>query len=104
MAEGGFAEVMENALSAVVSMAGALYPESGSTMDRVVTQGAAELASALFGGSNAYVAYGDGQKSIEVEAPQVEQAQAVQISAPQEQAVQAVEAPQVQQERGGMEM
>lgn len=85
MADGGFAEVMENAIAGMASMAGALYPESGSTMDRVVTQGAAELASALFGGSDAYVAYGEGQKPIEVEAPQVEAAQ-------------------IQQERGGMEM
>ncbi len=32
-------------------------------MDRVVTQGAAELASALFGGSDAYVAYGRGPET-----------------------------------------
>ena len=73
---------------------GAMFPEKGSTMDRVITQGAAELASALFGGSDAYVAYGEGQKAVEVEAPQIQP----------EQPVQAVEAPQVQQERGGMEM
>jgi hypothetical protein len=66
-------EVMANAI-------GACYE---GAVERVATQGAAELASALFGNSNAYVAYGDGQKAIEVEAPQVE-------------------APQV--ERGGMEM
>ena len=83
MAEGSFGEVMANAVAAIADMAGALYPESGSAMDRVVTQGAAELASALFGGSDAYVAYGAGQQAIEVEAPQVE-------------------APQ--QERGEMEM
>ena len=71
---------------------GACY--EGAT-ERMATQGAAELASALFGESNAYVAYGDGQKSIEVEAPQVEVPQ-------MEAAVQAVEAPQM--ERGGMEM
>ena len=57
-----------------------------------MTQGAAELASALFGGSNAYVAYGDGQKAIEVEA-----------IAPAVEAVH-IEAPQQQQERGGIEM
>ncbi len=84
--ERGFADVLVDAI-------GAMFPEKGSTMDRVITQGSAELASALFGGSDAYVAYGEGQKPIEVEAPQME--------APQ---VQAVEAPQVQQERGGMEM
>ena len=85
--ERGFADVMVDAI-------GALFPEKGGTMDRVITQGAAELASALFGGSDAYVAYGEGQKPIEVEAPQIQP----------EQPVQAVEAPQVQQERGGMEM
>ncbi len=71
--EGGFFEVMKDAI-------GACY---GGAMERVASQGAAELASALFGESNAYVAYGDGQKSIEVEAPQME-------------------TPQV--ERGGMEI
>jgi hypothetical protein len=63
--ERGFADVMMDAV-------GSLYPEQGGAMDRVMTQGAAELASALFGESNAYVAYGDGQKAVEVEAPQVE--------------------------------
>ena len=85
MAEGGFGEVMENAIASIASIAGGLFPESGSTMDRAITQGAAELASALFGGSDAYVAYGQGQQAVEMEAPQVE-------------------APQQQQERGGMEM
>lgn len=88
MAEGSFGEVMENAVAAIASVAGSLFPEQGSTMDRMVTQGAAELAAALFGGSDAYVAYGRGQDPISLEGP--------------EQAVQAAEAPQ--QERGGMEM
>jgi hypothetical protein len=71
--ERGFADVMMDAI-------GACYEGAAA---RVATQGAAELASALFGESNAYVAYGDGQKAVEVEAPQVE-------------------APQM--ERGGMEI
>jgi hypothetical protein len=71
--ERGFADVMMDAV-------GSLYEGAAA---RVATQGAAELASALFGGSDAYVAYGDGQKAVEVQAPQVE-------------------APQ--QDRGGMEM
>jgi hypothetical protein len=90
MADEGFGEVMANAVAAIADMAGALYPESGSTMDRKMDQGCAELAAALFGGSDAYVAYGQGQQAVEMEAPQVEQA------------VQAVEAPQM--ERGGMEI
>jgi hypothetical protein len=88
MADGGFGEVMEKAFAAIDSVAGAFFPEPGGTMDRLITQGTAELASALFGGSDAYVAYGRGQDPISLEGP--------------EQAVQAVEAPQ--QERGGMEM
>jgi hypothetical protein len=90
--EGGFFEVMKDAISAMASSAPA--QEIGAEMGRMVTQGAAELASALFGDSNAYVAYGQGQQAVEVEAPQIQP----------EQPVQAVEAPQVQQERGGMEM
>jgi len=91
MPEGGFGEVLANAIAAIPDMAAALYPEQGSTLDRKMTQGAAELASALFGGSNAYVAYGEGQKAIEIEA-----------IAPAVEAVH-IEAPQQQQERGGME-
>jgi hypothetical protein len=90
--DGGFFEVMKDAISAMAASAPA--QEMGGQIERMVTQGAAELASALFGESNAYVAYGDGQKAVEVEAPQIQP----------EQPVQAVEAPQVQQERGGMEM
>jgi hypothetical protein len=103
MPEGGFAEVMENALAAIESRAGnvldgmesraaAFLPEVGAGFDRMVAQGAAELASALFGGSNAYVAYGEGQKAMEIEA-----------TAPAVEAMH-IEAPQQQQERGGIEM
>jgi hypothetical protein len=79
--EGGFLDVMRDALSAMAQSAP--VQEVGAEMGRMMTQGAAELASALFGGSDAYVAYGQGQQAVEVQAPQVE-------------------APQ--QERGGMEM
>ncbi len=84
--EGGFFEVMKGAISAV--MESAPVQEMGAELGRMGTQGAAELASALFGGSDAYVAYGRGQDPPSVEG--------------QEQAVQAVESPQV--ERGGMEI
>jgi hypothetical protein len=102
--EGGFFEVMSNAMSAIASGVGDLvYPESGSTMDRLNTQARAELASALFGGSDAYVAYGDGQKAIEAESPQMEAPQMeAPVQAVEPQQVQAVEAPQM--DRGGMEI
>jgi hypothetical protein len=76
--EGGFFEVMKDAIGAMVQSAP--VQEIGAELGRMGTQGAAELASALFGGSDGYVAYGQGQQPVEVEAPQV------------------------QQERGGMEM
>jgi hypothetical protein len=79
--ERSFGDVMMDAISAVVQSAP--VQEIGAELGRMATQGAAELASALFGGSDAYVAYGQGQQAVEVQAPQVE-------------------APQ--QDRGGMEM
>lgn len=93
--EGGFFEVMSNAISAIAQSAP--VQEMGAELGRMGTQGAAELASALFGQSDAYVAYGAGQQAVEVEAPQME-APVQAMEAP----VQAVEAPQI--ERGGMEL
>ena len=92
MAEGGFGEVLANAIAAIPEWRQPCFQSREARLDRMMTQGAAELASALFGGSNAYVAYGDGQKAIEVEA-----------IAPAVEAVH-IEAPQQQQERGGIEM
>ena len=40
----------------------------GAELGRLGTQGSAELASALFNGT-AYVAYGEGQKSVELDNP-----------------------------------
>lgn len=99
--EGGFFEVMKDAISAIAPGLENFGAEVGAELGRMGTQGAAELASALFGESNAYVAYGAGQQPVEVEAPQMEAAVQA-VEAPQVQAAQAVEAPQ--QERGGMEM
>jgi len=88
-------EVMANAISAIAESAP--VQEMGAELSRLGTQGAAELASALFSGGNAYVAYGDGQS---VEAPQIDVGSPAQeVQAPE---VKAVEPPQ--QERGGMEM
>ncbi len=86
--EGGFFEVMKDAISAIAPGLENFGQEVGAEMSRLGTQGAAELASALFGESNTYVAYGQGQNTPSIEG--------------QEQVVQAVEAPQM--ERGGMEM
>jgi hypothetical protein len=89
MAEaGGFIEVMKDAISAIAPGLENFGQEVGAELSRLGTQGAAELASALFSDSNAYVPYGQGQYTPSIEGP--------------EQAVLSVEAPQ--QERGGMEM
>ncbi len=83
MAEEGFFEVMKDAISAIAPGLQNFGAEMGAEISRMGTQGAAEIASALFGGSDAYVAYGQGQQTPAIEG-------------------QAVEAPQM--ERGGMEM
>ena len=100
MAEGerGFIDVMVDAISAIVESSP--VQEMGAEMSRLSTQGAAELASALFSNSNSYVAYGDGQSIPEMDnGIQAPEAQAQEVQAPEVQAV----APPVQ-EYGGMEM
>ena len=71
--EGGFFEVMKEAITAIAPGLENFGAEVGAEMSRMGTQGAAELAAALFSDSNAYVAYGQGQQAVEVEAPQVQQ-------------------------------
>jgi len=88
MEERGFMDVMRDVIAIVAPGLENFGQEVGAEMSRLGTQGAAELASALFSDSNAYVPYGQGQYTPSIEGP--------------EQAVQSVEAPQ--QERGGMEM
>ena len=78
--EGGFFEVMKDAIAAIAPGLENFGAEVGAELGRMGTQGAAEIASALFGDSNSYVPYGQGQQAVEVEPPQQ------------------------QQERGGMEM
>ncbi len=85
----GFCDVMKDVISIVAPGLENFGAQIGAELGRMGTQGAAELASALFSDGDAYVAYGRGQLPPEIETGQ-------------EQAVQAVEAPQV--ERGGMEM
>ena len=91
MEERGFFEVMKEAITAIAPGLENFRAEVGAELSRLGTQGAAELAQALFSDSNAYVPYGRGQYTP---TPEVEMgAQPIQI-----------EAPQQQQERGGMEM
>ena len=87
--DGGFIEVMQNAIAAIAPGLENFGAEVGAEMSRLGTQGAAELASALFSDSNAYVPYGQGQYTASPEVDMVQQ-------------VQAIEPPQ--QDRGGMEM
>jgi len=82
-------EVMKEAISAIAPGLENFGAEVGAEMGRMGTQGAAELASALFSDSNAYVPYGQGQYTASPEVDMVQQ-------------VQAIEPPQ--QDRGGMEM
>src|ERR1700722_10757339 len=99
--EGGFIEVMANAISAIAPGLENFGAEVGAEMSRLGPQGAAELASALFSDGNSYVAYGRGQytPSAEVETGiQAQEVQAPEVQAPEVQAV----APPVQ-EYGGME-
>ena len=49
----------------------------GAEMGRLGTQGAAELAAALFNGSNAFVQYGPGQNPVQREPEQEVQQPAI---------------------------
>lgn len=66
-----------------------ILSDVGSEMGRLGTQGAAELAAALFSGNDGFVQYGAGQTPIEMERA---------VEAPQ------VEAQQIEQPSQGMEM
>ena len=92
MEERGFFEVMKEAITAIAPGLENFGAEVGAELSRLGTQGAAELAQALFSDSNAYVPYGRGQYTPSVETGQE---QAMQID---------VQQPQQQQERGGIEM
>jgi arginine utilization protein RocB len=49
----------------------AIPGETMEMLERKTSQGAAEVSHALFSQSNAYVPYGDGQKPLETEGPQM---------------------------------
>ena len=86
MAEGNFIEVMKEAISAIAPGLENFGAEVGAEMSRLGTQGAMEMAQALFNEA-AFTPYGPGQYTP---SPEVGQE------------IQGVEPPQ--QERGGMEM
>jgi hypothetical protein len=69
-----------------------IISDIGAELGRLGVQGQMEMASAIFSGS-AFVPYGPGQYTPESPAPEPGKAP---IEAPQQ--------PEVQQERGGMEM
>jgi hypothetical protein len=75
-------EAFSQIMSGVKDLAGQAWDQ----LERPGKQGAAEMANALFNES-AFVPYGEGQKSANIQAPQPEQAQ-----------------PEQQQEMGGREM
>lgn len=102
MADGDFFDVMKDAISAIAPGLENFGQQIGAELDRLGTQGAAELASALFSDGNSYVAYGRGQYTPSPDVDmgiQTQEVQAPDVQAPEVQAV----APPVQ-ENGGMEM
>lgn len=66
-----------------MSILGEILNEVGEEACRMVGQGSAELAAAIFSNSNGYVQYGDGQDLVEVdrtpEAPVQEQSQGIEM-------------------------
>lgn len=102
MADGDFFDVMKDAISAIAPGLENFGQQVGAELDRLGTQGAAELASALFSDGNSYVAYGRGQYSPSPEVETGSPVQEAQTVEPPVQEAQAV-APPVQ-EYGGMEM
>jgi len=94
MAERDFMEVMKDAMSAIAPGLENVGAEMGAELSRLGTQGAMEMAQALFNGA-AFTPYGPGQYT---QTPELEQGG-------HEQEVQSVQPPQEQaQERGGREM
>jgi hypothetical protein len=90
MAERGFFEVMKEAITAIAPGLENIGPQVSAELSRLGTQGAMEMAQALFNGA-AFTPYGPGQYTPELN------------QGGQEQVVQETE-PQQQLERGGREM
>jgi hypothetical protein len=102
MGDGDFIDVMKDAISAIAPGLENFGQQVGAELDRLGTQGAAELASALFSDGNSYVAYGRGQYAPSPEADMGSPVPEAPTVEPPVQEAQAV-APPVQ-EYGGMEM
>ena len=94
MAKRDFIEVMKDAMSAIAPGLENIGPEIGAELSRLGTQGAMEMAQALFNGA-AFTPYGPGQYTP---TPELDQGN-------HEQEVQSMQSQQEQvQERGGREM
>ena len=90
MAERGFFEVMKEAITTIAPGLENIGPQVSAELSRLGTQGAMEMAQALFNGA-AFTPYGPGQYTP---TPEMDKGS-------QEQEVQRIEP---QQERGGREM
>lgn len=90
MAKRDFFEVMKEAITAIAPGLENVGPQVGAELSRLGTQGAMEMAQALFNGA-AFTPYGPGQYTP---TPEMD-------TGSQEQEVQRIEP---QQERGGREM
>jgi hypothetical protein len=99
MADREFFDVMKDALGALAPGLKDIVPEVSAEMSRLGTQGAMEMAQALFNGA-AFTPYGPGQYT---ETPELNQGSQEQVVPQVEPPVQAQVEPPVQ-ERGGMEM
>ena len=92
MAKRDFIEVMKEAIVAITPGLENIGPEVGAELSRLGTQGAMEMAQALFNGA-AFTPYGPGQYTP---TPEMEKGS-------QELEVQKTE-PDLERERGGREM
>ncbi len=93
MSERGFGEVMREALAALAPGLKNVVPEIGAELSRLGTQGAMEMASALFG-NGAFVPYGPGQYTPTPDVGKGVHGEEVQKVEPQ---------PEPEREHGGME-
>ncbi|MBI1347059.1 hypothetical protein GC163_12305 [bacterium] len=92
MAKRDFVEVMKEAISAIAPGLENVGPQVGAELSRLGTQGAMEMAQALFNGA-AFTPYGPGQYTP---TPELDQGSHEQVVQPAE--------PQREQEQGGREM
>jgi len=95
MTERGFMDVMKDVLAEIAPGLKDFVPEIKAELSRLTTQGAAELAAAIFG-NGAYVQYGAGQHRPSPEVVKENPEQEVQKPEP-------VQEKQQEQARGGRE-